>query len=333
MYQKTTTSSLGDSHFAFYYLSINDAERSILQGDTIGALESYKQAFTKVVYPFPSDLHNAALASVALSDQAFGKRCIMQMADYGVTPVWLENNRDKYYSNLFVKGEWSVFSEEYQMAFDRYQRVEAANEAQRVLARIDDRDQAIREEIIGNYWPVDSVNLIEFKSLIDRYGFPSLRELGLPNPFYQRLPYINFLNHSLKHLKREIHNYPLDSLLIHAVYNGRIEPYMAGKLLDIYTAKVANFGQYGTSGYFFLDNTEGGLCELVYNENEIQILNSKRAEIYLDDYEIFLAKWYMRHDRIENDLPDLFRIPKDYGSYIYPSPIQEVIEIRRVDSP
>lgn len=173
---------------SIYYRNCNKAELDILEKDYEGALSHYKKAF-KTEHPgYADDYFNALKVTQELNEVDFAVFCGQNLLDRGICAEFFDAFsvlNDKEIRKELFSHQDTLLNKEYRVLLNRMY-----NEDQ--VAHGDYANKA-RMSL------VDSINFSEFKKLIQAYGFPSEKKVGI----------------ECSSNKRGFHFIPLDILLTH----------------------------------------------------------------------------------------------------------------------
>lgn len=176
-----------------YHQLVVQAEEAILDEDYQNALSIYVKAIAIVDYAFTKDLYNAAVCAAIGDDTAtlfiLMERCLKQGAEF----TTFENNRTVF-SRFFPIKQWHVIENEkdnyrkeylshlnmpYKRALDSLNSIDQMARSGNVyslLHRPQSKKAQQRREIIRQ---TDSSNYEAIKQLIEQFGYPSERNIGV----------------------------------------------------------------------------------------------------------------------------------------------------------
>jgi hypothetical protein len=156
---------------SLYHKHINHAYIQITEGDYKASVKSFKKAFQKTNRPLANDYYNAFQAALKVNDQHFVSKNAIHLAELGMCNSFFLKY-PQITNDAHLKDQLLEISKQ-NNHFNEYYRD--------TLNRMMQEDQRIH----GNRdtWPLrrytDSINFIEFKSLVNKYGFPSERKIGI----------------------------------------------------------------------------------------------------------------------------------------------------------
>lgn len=176
-----------------YHQLVVQAEEAILDEDYQNALSIYVKAIAIVDYAFTKDLYNAAVCAAIGDDTAtlfiLMERCLKQGAEF----TTFENNRTVF-SRFFPIKQWHIIENEkdnyrkeylshlnmpYKRALDSLNSIDQMARSGNVyslLHRPQSKKAQQRREIIRQ---TDSSNYEAIKQLIEQFGYPSERNIGV----------------------------------------------------------------------------------------------------------------------------------------------------------
>lgn len=176
-----------------YHQVIEKAENAIVFEDYQGALSHYLFATSIVEYVFTKDLYNAAICAAVENDTANMFRLIEQCLKQGVDIKTFETNQ-VVFSSFFSAPQWRELNNNKDRFKNEYQK-HLNKQYKTALDSLDMEDQQVRSH--NMYYIIhrpdskkaqkqrnlikhtDSTNYEAIKQLINRFGYPNERNMGV----------------------------------------------------------------------------------------------------------------------------------------------------------
>lgn len=258
------------------------AESLIIDGAQCNAAEIYKDLANDHHLWF-NDMHNALLVGLMCDDSELCDTITSRflIGDYSAKRL------EKFYSDFdyFKSRSWNeIKKEEVTPVYN--------SDVREAIERMYKRDQDNRYDVPSRMRN-DVENLIELQDIMNKYGFPTERELGYTDN-NDSLDYNQMLELTLIHLCK-LFPFQMGELLTKEYYNQNIQAsdfiYLMALTRTCDDTQLTCFPGPPASNALFLDDVLFS-C----NEEEIQRINKNRAIYHLDSVEDQLAKVRFRKD-------------------------------------
>ena len=269
-----------------YYQIVSDAENEIVEGDFKQALSLYEQAFESVAKPFGKDYFNAALCAARIKNDQMALLCIEKLMEKGVK---LKRIKRKSFRYLYKTPGWKKLKKkECKLAFNEELLAE--------LEALEKKDQAIRKAKYG--YPasdtisyVDRQNMIRFKEILNTYGYPDEKLIGLNYPQYYRPPHYILVRH---HYQNQFGD--LSEILYQSVVEGKLSPRVFAEWEDKKSNWEENRDTYGTVAIFVVEKKDV-VPEIT--PGEIDRLNKNRHRLGLENWSAYQKKIAFQEEQDE----------------------------------
>ena len=175
---------------------------------------------------------------------------------------------------------------DFQTVYQKYRRVYNSSllypDERLELAQMIERDQfprnyigRVKTEVIYPIMrEVDSANTQEFKEVIQRIGFPGIKQVGIDG---EQSAFTILLHIFLDGVNDEADMAYFEPIMKKAVLNGSFEPYYFTLIVDRYNAMKFNYQVYGS--YWVPDKATK--LKAITTIKNIEDVDKRRAEIYL----------------------------------------------------
>lgn len=281
-----------------YYFLINSAERFIIEGKLDSASICFKKGFQKINHPFSRHIYNAAVVESKLGNNKNVSHYLKRIVELGASfyKIW---NQDIFLS-FFSSNEGKAFIKNYK----NFKPVFSQEYRKKIELMLED-DQSFRVKK-GSYniygdtiLKIDKKNIEKFLSLTKLYGFPSEYKIGLDTSNFSNPLYIPIVIHQSS---GSMQQYDFTNILKKNVLEGNIENKAGDFMINRSTGN--NFYQIVKAQYvkpidstisvanphniIILDSSDWGYFPL--SKKEADVINSRRQELYLENYEESLLK-------------------------------------------
>lgn len=275
-----TFQSISQNYLQEYYPTINKAELSIIDKQYEIALKYYQESFNNVRGGFLNDFKNAIICASFLNEEKIILQYFDSLLVRGESPSYLETN---VFSKYNKKRKWRKILEAKTKNIDKYHK--AINKEYRIeLEKMLETDQESRKTGEKVY-ETDIENAQKLKKLIDMYGFPSEKIVGIKSlklNFEYKYPYHILLLHYMRLCKTYDDLYSFRETIKQAIKVGKIDIHLGSFLLD---QELGN--DYYFSAMFF--NIKGWYIP-DFSEKDKESINQRRKELGLESIDDYIKK-------------------------------------------
>lgn len=199
-----------------YFDLINKAEFEIMESDFVTSHRYYSEAFEKYQSSYADDYFNALVISIKVSDETLAYVCANRLAEMGICLEFCE--AQPFLKQHKVKWEELIAK----VANPKQEK----NEYRGIIEQMLNDDQDIRMDksyTLEKLKNLDSIRYVDFRELIDKYGFPSAEKIGIKCSSSNRDIHPNPADILMNHFTRW--QFPgIDTILVNALASGDLHP-------------------------------------------------------------------------------------------------------------
>jgi hypothetical protein len=260
-----------------------------VDGDPKTALSLYKEVFS-LADPFSVDLVNAARCATEVDSLDLAIGYIRELIVKGVVLNYLETFPG--FDTLRSTDAWKALL----ASFDSLSKTREFNSALRQrLDSLEALDQEFRQASGGyvtygdTIAQIDKNNIQEFRKIIEQFGFPNERILGVQYPGISVSGAIVLHHHCQSISLDTTDKYRFEHDFYDAVRRGELDPHTMTRFLSLQGAQAPVLGPYSPVRLSTGSTITPLLIEIV-PENRIEEVRQNRRNIGLEDVEAFRIK-------------------------------------------
>ena len=277
-----------------YNRLICEAENKIVESNYQIGLENYLKAFKIVEIPFAKDYYNATLCAAMLGEDSISLIFVEKLMKKGIS---IKNIKSKSLKTLYKTKRWKELKKknnEYLEQAKKHQNIELRKELEKLLQNDQDiRKQKYAYPMSDTIAYIDSLNMIEMKSILVEYDYPDENLIGIKHPHSSYSPQYVVIRHYY-----QSKHYDLTEILYKSVIEGKLSPRVFAELEDKKSQWLGKGDKYGTVGIYVI---KGHIDKKDYPTKVVDKYNTNRKKIGLESWADYLKKIEFQESQKEFD--------------------------------